>query len=291
MNLSEKFKDLLFFDITLKKEFLDYFLEEVTEINAQILRDISFNDSDKIELIKSNTSLILYLLKAAKVLKNHNVDLVVNLEAEFIEYSNLDSTYSDLLENAFQNTFSKLESTEVSWEFENDIDPANRYLRILDQISFDIYKDSNSLKRESYENLTDEKFKRINQEFKSIIKEIHNENILSVGISYSYANINLPKTYDIIFDTRDYTKFWKQKTIVKGAFNYRDIFHPDLWRGHHSHCLIEVIGDIPEIFNELPKNNGGLDMHPGIGLCTEFDWNIIKKQSITTPINNTDFGV
>jgi len=277
MNLSEAFKDLLFSDISIKKEFIAYFLEEVTETNTLILHNISCSDNDKIELIKSNTNLLLYLLKLAKALKNYNADVFVNLEAEIIEYSNLDSTYSNLLKNAFQNALSKLESTEMSWEFENNIDPANRYLRILNQIPFDIYKDSKSLKRQSYENLTDEKFKRINQEFKSIIKEVHNENVLSVGISYSYANINLPKTYDIIFDTRDYTKFWKQKTIVKGAFNYRDIFHPDLWKGHHSHCIIEVIGDIPEIFNELPLNNGGRNTHSGIGICTEFDWNIIKK--------------
>lgn len=277
MNLSDKFKDLLYYDTIIKKDFLAYFLEELTKTNTLILHNNSFNNPDKIELIKSNNSLILYLFDTIKELKNKKKDSMVNLESQISEYSNLDKTYSNLLNNAFQNSFLKLESIERSSEFENDIDPENRYLRIVDKIPFNIYKDSTTLKRERYENFTEKEFKRINQQFKSIIKEVHNENILSVGISYSYANIKLPKTYDIIFDTRDFTKFWKQKTIVKGAFNYRDIFHPDLWKGHHSHCLIEVIGDIPEIFNELNRNNGGLNLHRGIGICTEFDWNHINN--------------
>lgn len=60
------------------------------------------------------------------------------------------------------------------------------------------------------------------------------------------------KFMKFIFDLHNKDRFWKQKTIVKYAYNFKDVFHADLWRGHSSHLIIEVIGKPPELFEELP---------------------------------------
>ena len=153
-----------------------------------------------------------------------------------------------------------------------------RYILVQDKVPFTFPINMDFLERNRYSRLSDVEFEKLKQEFNSFLKEKDNENLLSVGISYCYANVVLPKTYDIIFDTRDLTNFWEQKAIIRYAFNYRTLFHTDLWRGHHSHCFIEIIGNIPDIFEELPTNDGGRSLHKGIGLCTKYDWQYIKNK-------------
>jgi hypothetical protein len=101
--------------------------------------------------------------------------------------------------------------------------------------------------------------------------------LLSIYIHRAYGNIPLPKTYEIIFDVMDTTRNWEVKSAVRYAFNYRDFFHTDLWRGHHSHCYVEIIGAIPPIFDELQDILiRDSKEHRGIGLCTRYDWQFIK---------------
>lgn len=111
------------------------------------------------------------------------------------------------------------------------------------------------------------------QEFIEFINNRANNKLFSFGISYAYANLELPKVYDIIFDIKDTTRFWKVKTIVRYAFNYRTLFHTNLWRGHHSHCYIEIVGDVPPIFEELTFEENA---HLQIGLTTQYDWEFVK---------------
>ena len=158
---------------------------------------------------------------------------------------------------------------------EENVLPQERFLLIDSLIKFDFPKSIDELKRNRYPKKLDEEFEVIKQEFELFIREIKNPNLISVGMYHSYANINLPKTYDIIFDITNKSRFWKQKVIVKYAYNYRDIFHSDLWQGHSSHLIIEVIGAVPVLFNEL---NTGFESKSKslIGLCSESDWEFIK---------------
>ena len=160
---------------------------------------------------------------------------------------------------------------------EEKIKPEDRFLLIDTLYTFEFPKLMNELKRDRYPKKTDEEFNLIKQEFESLIRETENPNLISVGIFKSYADMNLPKAYDIIFDVKNKNRFWKQKTIVKYAYNYQDIFHADLWQGHSSHLIIEVIGKLPILFNELQVNHKG-NNNTWIGLCSEFDWKTIKNQ-------------
>ena len=68
---------------------------------------------------------------------------------------------------------------------------------------------------------------------------------------------------------------------MKYAYNYRDIFHANLWQGHSSHIIIELIGKPPTIFEELPTNHKNENnKRTVIGICSESDWEVIKKNNI-----------
>lgn len=187
--------------------------------------------------------------------------------------------HQEVILNIFEKTITKLQHANTSWDYEMDIEPIQRFLIIQDKISIDFCSNLKALNKDRYNRLSDIEYRIIDAEYNSFLKEIESPNLLSVGISYSYANINLPKTYDIIFDCGNLDRFWEQKSVVKYAFNFRTLFHTDLWRGHHSHCFIEILGEIPNIFEELPNNDGGKTLHKGIGLCTKYDWQYIRKYS------------
>ncbi|PPZ92784.1 hypothetical protein C3729_01900 [Cloacibacterium normanense] len=161
---------------------------------------------------------------------------------------------------------------------EEQILPEEKFLLIDSLYDFEFPKCINELKRERYSKKSDEEFELIKQEFESFLRENENPNLISVGMYKSYADINLPKTYDVIFDIRNKSRFWYQKTIVKYAYNYKDIFHTDLWQGHSSHLIIEIIGKPPIIFNELNINYKDTNK-TCIGLCNKFDWEFIKQKN------------
>lgn len=161
---------------------------------------------------------------------------------------------------------------------EENVLPKERFLIIDSLYTFEFPKSIDELKRNRYSHKSDEEFESIKQEFKSLVREYENSNLISVGMFKSYADINLPKVYEIIFDLYNKDRFWKQKTIVKYAYNYKDVFHADLWQGHSSHLIIEVIGKPPILFDELPLNHiKENDKKTAIGLCSEHDWEIIKN--------------
>ncbi|KFF05355.1 hypothetical protein [Flavobacterium reichenbachii] len=266
--LKKDFESIKYCHLTIQKKFVEFLLTEMTNPDYDSLDN---------EVISKKLNFINELIPLYFEIINQKFKSIEKIESLFYQYYNTTSVFKTIIESTFVNTFSKFSKIAISWDYELDIEPIERYIRIVDKIPFTFPSNNDSLKRERYSNTSDNIFNGLSQEYNSLILERDNPNILSVGISNSYANINLPKVYDIIFDTRDLSKFIEQKTIVKCAYNYRVLFHMDLWRGHHSHCLIEVIGDIPEIFDELPQN--GTKEHKGIGLCTKYDWEFIKERN------------
>lgn len=267
--LTEYLEDLKYNSPTIKRIFVELLLAELVNENYP---EISDKDNiNKLNFISEFISIYLDI-------KNQKFESILNIEILLHKYYEKSLGFKTIIESIFVKTFEKLGKTKIPWDNELDVEPIDRFIKIQDIIPFNFPLNIDSLKRERYSGLSDKRFSELKQEFTSLILEKNNPNIISVGILNSYANIDLPKVYDIIFDTRDLSKFIEQKTIVKWAINYRDIFHTDLWRGHHSHCLIEIIGEIPEIFNELPQNDGGMTSHKGIGLCTKYDWQFIKER-------------
>ncbi|MBF4473220.1 hypothetical protein [Flavobacterium sp. HJJ] len=267
--LQEKFDSLKYWHPTIKKQFVRLLVNEL--INAKYL------NSD-IELTANKNDFLNSFLPIYFDIVDQKFNSVVKTEILFNEFCKKSVELKNFLTTVFETVFLKLDNLNISWDNEQDIEPIERYILVQDKIPFHNPTTIEFLKREKYEKHSDTEFEKLKQEYTNLVKEKDNEKLLSVGISYCYGNIVLPKTYDIIFDIRDLTRYWEQKTVIKYAFNYRNYFHTDLWRGHHSHCLIEVIGEIPEIFNELPNNDGGQTLHKGIGLCTKFDWQYIKEK-------------
>jgi hypothetical protein len=265
----DKLNDLAHRHSTIKKKFVRLLINELIDPDY-LMPDIemTLNKSDFLQ-----SFLPIYLDT-----EDQQFDSVARIEVLFNEFCKRSIAFEAFLTTVFETVFAKLHNLNISWSNELDIEPIERYIIIQDKIPFNFPANMEFLSREKYDKLSDIEFEKLKQEFGSLLKEKDNKRLLSVGISYCYGDVVLPKTYDIIFDTRDLTKVWEQKTIIKYAFNYRTYFHTDLWRGHHSHCLIEIIGDIPEIFNELPNNNGGMTLHKGIGLCTKYDWQYIKDK-------------
>jgi hypothetical protein len=204
--------------------------------------------------------------------------------------NNYDEPYKDLLlKIAFQLNWKlfleeddkghqqlEINYPEQRFDYELDINPKQRFLTILNRID-DKELQSITLKELSLRfqdnNKAQEYFRIHQQEFFEFTSNRTNKKLFSFGISHSYANIELPKVYDIVFDIRDTSRFWKTKTIVRYAFNSRTFFHTDLWRGHHSHCYIEIVGDIPPIFDELTFDE---NRQLQIGLTTQYDWEFVE---------------
>ncbi|WP_298137551.1 hypothetical protein [Flavobacterium sp.] len=266
--LQENFDNLRYYSPTVKKQFVRLLINELID-SKYLISDI--------ELIIFKNNFLNNCLSIYFETIDQNFVAVAKIEILFNDYCEKSLQIKSLLTTVFETLFIKLENLKISWDNEQDIEPINRFILIQDKIPFSIPTNMEFLKRETYDKHSDKEFEKLQQEFNLLLNEQDNKKLLSVGISYCYGYIVLPKTYEIIFDTRDLSKYWEQKTIVKYAFNFKNYFHTDLWRGYHSHCLIEVIGDIPEIFNELPNNDGGNTLHKGIGLCTKYDWQYIKN--------------
>ncbi|MCR4029306.1 MULTISPECIES: hypothetical protein [Flavobacterium] len=263
----DNFERLRYYNSSLKRHFAELLLEEIT--NSNYFQTDSLANMDRLNFIDEFVPIYLDI-------KNQKFKSILKIEDLYNKYYEKSSDFSTIIKLIFTNLFDLFYKTEFPWQKELDIEPIDRFITIHDFIPFDFPENIDDLKRERYSRLPDEKFNDVKQEFRSLLSERNNPNILSVGISSCYANVTLPKVYDIIFDTRDLSKFIEQKTIIKFAYNFRVIFHTNLSKGHHSHCLIEVIGQIPEIFNELPQNGKG--EHHGIGLCTQYDWQFIKQR-------------
>ena len=269
--LQEDFENLTYLHPTIKKAFVRLLISE--------LIDTKYLTSDT-ELTTNRNNFLNSFLPIYFDAIDQKFNSVAKTEVLFNEACKKSVEFESLLTKIIETTFDKLSNIKINWDYEQNIEPIERYIRIQDKIPFSIPTNISFLRRDIYHNShSDKKFEGLQQEFRLLLSEKDNKRLLSIGISYCYGDIVLPKTYDIIFDTRDFTKYWEQKTIVKYAFNFGDYFHTDLWRGYHSHCLIEVIGDIPPIFNELPNNDGGKTLHRGIGLCTKYDWQYIKENN------------
>lgn len=159
---------------------------------------------------------------------------------------------------------------------EDNISHKERYLIIDCLIPFKFPVSVGELKRERYPKKTDIEFETLLHDFSLFIEEKNSSNFLSIGMFKSYANMDLPKTYNIIFDVNDKTRFWKEDIIIKYAYNYTDIFHTDLWYGHSSHLIIEANEKFPPIFEELSSNPRERSKTI-IGLCSEEDWIFIQN--------------
>lgn len=263
MKSSEIIKELSHLTVSHKSQFLKILLAEITVMNRCFWSDDSSNETDIINALKWSNELVHRLQKIQFNLEKFEDNESINSIFESIDFNRKQSKLlSEYLPSTIAHTYDRFIRKERLWDFELNIDSQNRYLRIWDKIPL-------------------EGNPKLRLENSDVLDLSCKPKLLSVGIGYSYANIELPKTYEVIFDTNDFERFWECKTIVIAAENYRKI-HWDLWRGHHSRCFIEILGEIPDIFNELPIWGKGSKTHHGIGLCTKFDWNNIKKKNITS---------
>lgn len=261
-----------------KSAFIDSLLSEITIMNRSIWSDDSIEIEEKLDGLKWSNELV-HRIQGIRFELNKQEDnrAIQRVFENILSYCAESAPLKANLAPCLKSTVERFESTEISWDFELNIDPKDRVIQILDKIPFKINNLNARLPRDKYAKLDERKFRALEQEYESLKSDWVNGYLMSVGISYSYSDIQLPKVYDIVFDIENTERFWKTKTIIKYAFNFRTFFHTDLWRGHHSHCLIEVVGDEPEIFNELSENDGGRTTYNRLGLCSEYDWQFIRK--------------
>ena len=104
-------------------------------------------------------------------------------------------------------------------------------------------------------------------------------NELMVLTMYAYADISLPKQFDIAFqidtpDNFDDTIFVINKAIINGWTSVNQIDH-----GHKHILIIEFPDTVPSIFKLLPAfsdsaTNGNMIQ---LGLCSKTDFKAIKE--------------
>ena len=267
--LQEQFESLKHCCYEYRKRFVELLLKELMDNRYSTVAN---------KLLINKNSLLHEILLIHFDMLNQKFDSIPRIEELYGHFCKQSLELKGLLTEMVENTFYKLDRQKMSFDYEFDIEPIERYLILEEKVPFVFPESIDFLKRERYNRLSDEEFACIKQEFSSFLKEKYNKKLLSVSIVRSYANIKLPKVYDIVFDANDLSQYWECKVIVKYAFNFRILFHTDLWRGHHSHCFIEIIGNIPEIFDELPLNETEVRSYRDIGLCTKFDWQYIRNK-------------
>ncbi len=261
MKLSEIKEDLVNLSVSHKTLFINILLAEITVMNRCFWGDDSIDDSEKINGLKWSNELVHRLQNIQFKLESFDDHNTIDSIFDNIDFNKKQSNLlSSHIHPTVVNAYNRFNRIEHSWDYELDIDSQNRYLVIWCKI---LTEGNPGLKLQNNE----------------IIDLKKRPNILSVAVDYSYGNIELPKTYDIIFDRNDLSRFWECKTIVLATENSRKI-HWDLWRGHHSRCFIEVLGELPNIFDELPILGEKTKTYPCIGLCSKYDWKNIKKKNM-----------
>ena len=237
--------------------FIKLFEDQLCIMNRSIWSDDSKEPLEIIDALKWSNELLHRLHNSRKKLENYVSKKEFGRILENVKYSSIQSKLlANHLTPTLKYSWERFKNIEKKYEFELDIESDKRFLILTSKV------DSHPQTRHRTQN---GKSHEINNLYMNVV------------VNYCYANIELPKCYEIIFDIKNKSNFWESKVIIHTSENSRKI-HWDLWRGHSALCQIEFINSIPPIIDELPFNDGGMTQHRGIGLCSKYDWRNINRE-------------
>jgi len=118
------------------------------------------------------------------------------------------------------------------------------------------------------------------EDYYNFIKWQKKQNELVVLTMYSYEDIKLPKTFDIVFQVDRPTNFIQCKFMITQAiFNGLTLLN-QINKGHKHICIIKFDKEIPDIFNLLPffDSKETLSNTVQLGFCDKDNFEYIKSK-------------
>jgi len=115
--------------------------------------------------------------------------------------------------------------------------------------------------------------------YQNFINWVRQENEIAVFTLYAYADLQVPKTFDIIFQIDNPENYVKEEylltqSIFEAWFPSESIDH-----GHKHLCILKFNGKIPAIMKLLDVELGQSTLNRnGLGFCSSIDFEKIKQR-------------
>lgn len=243
------------YSVNEKLNFLDMLTSNMAIMNRSLWSDESYSKDEQITALKWSNELLHRIHNQRFQLKNYVSEVTISEVIENIEfYAKQSSILASHLSATLRTSWTAFSNKGIKRELEIDIDKNKRFLVIyckLDKCEISLLtQNKNQIQ------LT--------------------ENHHRIGIDCSYANIELPKKYDIIFDLENVDNYSETQTIIHNARN-SGRWHWDLYLGHHSECIIEILGKTPKHFEDVEFLERGKTHYYRVGICNKENWEIIKR--------------
>ena len=159
---------------------------------------------------------------------------------------------------------------------ESDCPPEERVLPLIS-----LYPESKLPSREYIE--TNFSGRPILSDYADILENYYNwtlgENEVIIYTGYGYCDVSIPKTYDYLIFFKALEKNCRVSATVKFAFFNGRIPMDTIAHGHHTYCVIEFEGGLPEALKHIPNWSQIHHDYRNIGLCDKKDAELIIKKA------------
>ena len=282
MTLSELLAEAQHLSTRNKTLFVEVLLSELPIMNRAILQAPDADQTEILEALEWSNELNHRIGNLHFELRRfEDKEAIPRLFANVDEHRKRSDLLAGHLAATLQSAWRRFAHLPKSFDHGEDISPENRYLLITNKV---LTQETQLPTREailayyaSKENWRND-IPALEQDIDHLLSRISKPQVHSLLVYGAYGNLPLPKTFEIIYNVDDKEQFWEQKSVVLAAINYRNCVHWDLWRGHHSHCFIEIYGEAPPIIEQLPPHDQVVKGSPRLSLCSKHDWQFIRKR-------------
>lgn len=164
---------------------------------------------------------------------------------------------------------------------EKNIEPCHKYLIGLGLVTDDLIK--KGCTNNSFYEKQSEAYK---SEVESFLNRTKSINEIAIYTSYAYADFNIPRKYDILFDFDNVDDFVEMPfTLEYSLINIAAFFYLNQTIGHgHKHvCILNFEKEVPVILTQLPDIKGFENIEKRICFCQKSDFEAIKDSLKNKP--------
>ena len=281
MTLSELLEEVRHLSTTNKTLFVEVLLSELPIMNRAILQAPDADQAKILEALEWSNELNHRIGNIHFELRRFDDDEAIpRLFANVNEHRKRSDLLAGHLAATLQSSWQRFTRLPKSFDHGEDISLENRYLLITNQVPLPeaLFPTREAILayyagKENWRN----DIPALEQDIEHLLSRITKPQVHSLLVYGAYGNLTLPKTFEVIYNIDNKEQFWEQKSVILAAINYRNCVHWDLWRGHHSHCFIEIYGEAPSLIQQLSPHDQIKKGSPRIALCSKHNWQFIRK--------------
>lgn len=157
---------------------------------------------------------------------------------------------------------------------ENKVETSYRYLIATGLVSDKLIENAS---RKGFDFIKDGSYV---DKVEAFLKRPKSKNDIAVFTTYAYADIAIPRTFDVIFDYNNVDNYVESRFTVVYSFNYAiTFFYLFEWidHGHRHICVLEFENEIPSILNSLPNIQVDTSGQIRICFCQKQDFEAIRN--------------